>query len=186
MSTRNLYEVATEVGVVLLVTALNPYVRTQLYELAAVLYPDPDPSRYEYDVPNAAVPLKTSAMDDPAYQQLYLETKLRRLSKVYELMLDSGVVVDTTEGKAVTLEAYADELQQVRRVLKLEGERDDFLDLVKYVLLRSGKEIKTVADCATNAITQEEMMLGIRTFPYHRERRADGTHTYRKAASHPD
>ncbi len=184
---RNLFEVALDVGEVLLVQSLSPYVRAQLWDVANGVYPDPDAAPYEREVPNAAVPgMKTPADQNEEYRRLKASASIQRLAYFYELLIDAGCVVDTVDGHEVTLARYADDLAHVRRIMKLEGERNDFQDCVKYVLLRSGVEIRAVANAGNASLTNEEVMRGIRSFRYYVERSAAGTNHYRKAAPRPE
>jgi hypothetical protein len=186
MQTRNLYEVPTGLGVTLLVATLNPYLRSSLYDKAVSQFPDPDPKPFEKPLPDAAVEVIIPATENIEYVKLLRVAKLRQLARFYEYVIDAGAVVDTAEGKANTLAEFSRELAQARSMLDLAGERDDFQDLVKYVLLQSGEEIRTVANCATDSLTSREVMLGIQSFQYYCERSPAGENTYRKTAPGTD
>lgn len=186
MTQRNLYEVPLDNGEVLLIAALSPYVRNGLYQLATEAYPDPDKTPYEQEVPNAAVPMKTPAEDNLEYRQLRATAQVRRLAAFYESVLRSGCIVGVVGGIEAALERYDHELRTVRKAMKLEGERDDFLDLVKYVLLSNGKEVQAIANAATVALTQEEVTRGVESFRYQVEWSTAGRHHFTKVTPSPE
>lgn len=181
MTTRNLFEVALEeAGEVLLVQTLSPYIRRALYELAEKEHPDPDPTPYVKVVENAAVPMTTPAADNPDYVRAKAQANVRRLSRFYELMIDAGCVVDIVGGIDAALARYTRDLAHARKVMQLTGERNDFLDLVKFILIRSGRDASDIANCANNSLTQAEVLRGLKSFQYSVERDSAGRDHYRK------
>lgn len=150
-----LYEVPVEIGEILLVTSMSPYLRQELMELATKEFPDPDPATFD------------GGKDSAAYSVAKVNAGISRLSKFYDGMLSCGCVVSTADGREKSLMRHAWELEGHYRTLDIDPkQRDHFKDLVQYVLLHNRAEIQAVVNCACEAPTARDLQLGIRTADY--------------------
>ena len=158
-----LYHVPLNSGDIAYVRPLSPYVRMTLFRQCEELFPDPDPKPFEKPLANAFdATLTEAAENNPAYKAALLKARTLQLNKLYELIIDSGVVVDTHEGKAVTLRRYQARLDALRRVMTLPD--DAWLATVKYALITNKGDIRRIADATNEALTPEDIAAGVAAF----------------------
>lgn len=148
------YEVPVLTGDVLLVLPVSPYVREPLWELTKAQFPDPDPAEF--------------AEDETGYSAAKQDALGARLQQYYAALIASGCVWDTAEGRGKTLLRHARKLQHCYRVMGIQPDkRDHFQDLVEHVLIRSFKDVLTVAHCASENVKAEDLMRGVRLARYY-------------------
>ena len=165
---RRLYRVPLETGEVVLVSPLSPYTRKLLLEVANSKFPLPDPTPYEKTVENAVIPMVIPADENQEYRILKGKVNIARLGFYFDSVIDSQVVVDTERGKEQTMQEYADQLTQFYSISGMDrSKRNEFQDLVKYILITTRGDIDRIVSGAADTISQGEILLGMGCFRYY-------------------
>ena len=170
MKTHNL---ALESGVTVIVLPLSPYTRQLFTEAAREKYPDIDKTPYQKRVENSPVEMFTPAEDDPEYLKKHIANLAKRLSFIYDSIIDSGVVIGTPQGKEKTLAQYAPQLAELRK--RLPGiPEDDWLATVKHFLIATKDDVKRIAEAANDKLAPEEVAQAVKAFRNQIQRSATG------------
>lgn len=168
--TQLLFERETERGEVVYGRPLAPYVRQNFTDQAKALYPDPDVTPFiQPPDPDALTPelgkqiAEQEALEHPDYLKLKEEVALQRRMWLWDMTLKAGVIVDTPEGRAKTLERYRDELEHIRALLT-DPIKDDWLACVVYCLIVSYKDLEWIYRAAWQQISEDAQLAAVRYF----------------------
>lgn len=109
-------------GIEFELTPLTVLGQQRFKDIAAKLYPDPDPTPFEKPEINGFLPdQKTSAGDDPEYRRLVAEAVAKREFAYRELVIDTCL---NSASKAALLENYQEQL-------KLTGDQSVWIPVPK-------------------------------------------------------
>ena len=167
------HNIALSSGVTAIVQPLSPYTRQLFTEAAREKFPDVDPTPYQKQVETSPVPLLTPAEDNEEYVKLRMNVAVKRLSFIYDSIIDSGVVIGTPQGKENTLAQYAPQLAELRK--RLPGiPEDDWLATVKHFLICTKDDVRHIAEAANDKLTSEEVTQAVKSFRDQIQRGAAG------------
>ena len=165
-----LYEVQLGSGEAVLVRPLSPFVRLDIHEAAEELYPDPDTAPYEpVDMPHAANAKIASIMKAQAarqtdgYKQALREIADKRWVFIFNQAIRAGMIADTPEGRAVTLERLKERRESALQVVR-HAPDDVWLQTVLYVLFTSFQDLNAVYAIASRQLSEEALQKAAKRF----------------------
>ena len=168
--TEELYQVQLENGEAVLVRPLAALVTIDIQDAANAEYPDPDTTPFEPEtIEHAANPeieatmKRQVAQKSEGYAQAMLEVANRRWMYTYNHAALAGMVADTPEGKAVTIERLSERREAALRVVKNPPD-DIWLQTVLYVLFTSWADWRKVYAIAARQLTQEALQKAAERF----------------------
>lgn len=157
-----LYHVPLDGGEIVYVKPLSPFARRAILDRAEELFPNPKPTDFEIKVENAAVPLNLPPEMNEGYQAALEQARRKQLSYYLETIILSGVICDTPEGKAETIKRYAPQMDILRSRAKTP--LDEWTFCVMHCLIATSGDIDRVRNAAQDALSEEEILMGMKSF----------------------
>lgn len=159
-------EVRLDSNEIVYVRRLSPLSQQILIEKAKAVFPPPDPKDYIKPLsdiaPNALEGVMIPADQNPEYAKALNAAKFKQNSWVLEQFLDMNLVVNTPEGREVTIARYASRLAAVRQHGELPP--DEWKATVLHGLMTTWHDRTIIGNAATGLLTGEEVRLAMTTF----------------------
>lgn len=161
-----LVEMQLDSGEIVLIRRLSPFARQALLNRAEEIHPNPEKKLFERPlsdtVPNAMPGVMAAAEDNPDYKAALQTAKIAQMKWFNDTVIQSGVVVDSKEGREQTIERYMPRLQSLRELLSLPD--NPWLATVLYGLITTKDDRIRIVKAAIETLTEEDIRLAMRSF----------------------
>lgn len=177
-----LLEVTCDSGEIAIVEPLSPFAYQALVREAERLYPMPNKDDYVKPLEGAPIEgLTVGAEHNEEYVKATRKAIQSFKNWLFVAVLDAGVVIDTVEGREVTMARYAARLKALaERGVSIE---DEWLATVKFGVIRTPADTDRIVNAARGGLSQEEIDGAVRSFRRSIQRCADSGDTAAQAAS---
>lgn len=163
--TQKVFEVDLENGEAVIVEAISPLLLRTLWKAAEALYPNADPRQYDKPLEHSAIPgALAQGEESDEYKAARVAAFNKQNSHVSAAVIESGVVIDTPEGKAVTLERLRPKLERQRKFLGELMPEDEWLAAVMFCLVTTRNDVTRIVEASKDALKEEEVRDWMRTF----------------------
>lgn len=161
-----LVEMQLDSGEVVLIRRLSPFARQALLNRAKEIHPNPDKKLYEKPLsditPNAMPGVMMAAEENPDYKAALDVALVAQVRWFNDAVIQSGVVVDSKEGRELTIERYRPRLDQLRTLASLP--ESEWQATVLYGLMTTGNDRVRVIRAAIETLTEADVRLAMRSF----------------------
>lgn len=161
---RRLAEVTLDNGEVVYASPLSPFAIQAITTRAKELYPDPDPTLYERPIKGApeGAPPEPLEMNDEWVRDEKIAK--RKQANYTNWALVQASILDTPEGKDVTMVRYAETIAALRRVGSVTA--DDWSATILFCLVTTHADVDRIYSTVNQLPTPEGVSEKIRFFRY--------------------
>lgn len=153
-------------GEIVLIRRLSPFARQALLNRAEEIHPNPEKKLFERPlsdtVPNAMPGVMAAAEDNPDYKAALQTAKIAQMKWFNDAVIQSGVVVDSKEGRELTIERYRPRLDVLRALVALP--ENEWQATVLYGLMTTANDRIQVIRAAIETLTEADVRLAMRSF----------------------